>query len=493
MKNVLVGVDVGSTMLKVAAFDATTGRTLCARAKRLRLQVGRDGTREQSTASLDRALASAFGELRGELGRRWSAVAGIGLAAQGGSGIIVDRCTGKALTPMILWNDTRALRHASKIGAKRPADFWRELTWRDEPGHGLGKILWLKATRPGVFKPGNMYVGAGEYCYFRMTGLWRQDACNALQIGCYNVPQRRLDRRLLDLVGMPLSFVAPLREGHETNGLSREGARRLGLPAGTPVAGPYMDHEAGYLSAVGISNRPLQCSLGTAWVGNFVMPERAHWTSPFQFVVPAVVGKGRLVIQPLLTGNVTWDWALAQFVDRDHGKALAKVERLFSKELLPPDGLTALPWFNVANPLRATAVGGGGFFGMSPTTGNEDMLRALAASMVYEMARVFENLKRRMKVDSVVLGGGASKGRFFRALFAALFDPLPVFYLEEEDLSGVRGVLYGFSREVCRARSKRVPRPSKALRGRIMDGYNLYLAVFDRMYGDVVAGEKISF
>ncbi|HIE10420.1 MAG TPA: hypothetical protein EYP62_02290, partial [Kiritimatiellae bacterium] len=46
----------------------------------------------------------------------------------------------------------------------------------------------------------------------------------------------------------------------------------------------------------------------------WVEPPASRWRSPFQLVLPSPVGSGHLVVQPLLTGNVTWDWALQTFV-----------------------------------------------------------------------------------------------------------------------------------------------------------------------------------
>ena len=484
MADVLIGIDVGSTVLKAAAFDAASSKALAETGHRLKLRMGADGTREQSPARMDKALSGVLGGLKKTLGKRWKSVAGIGLAAQGGSTIIVKKTTGRALTPMMLWNDTRSLGYVPKVGRAGNVSFWRRHTLQDCAGAGLAKILWLKDTRPDLMTDDNLYVGAGEYCYFRLTGVWRQDACNALQIGCYNAVEQRLDQRLMDCAEMPISFVAPMRDRHEAHGLSSTAGNRLGLPAGTPVVGPYMDHEAGYLSSVGISKKPLQCSLGTAWVGNYLLPPSAKWRSSYQLPIPAIVGKGYLVVQALLTGNVIWDWGLTQFVDKDHEKALSKVDQIFRKQLLPHDGLCALPWLNVRNPLKASSVGGGTFFGMGPQTGKEDLLRALAVAMTYEMARMFDTVKHHKKVDSLVLGGGASKGIFFRTLLASLFHPLPVHFLKEQDLSGARGTVYAFSKEVAKAATARAPKVPKALRDRIEDGYGHYMNVLRRIYGN---------
>ena len=69
MPEILIGVDVGTTFLKAAAFDPRSGRALARVVEPLNVCVGRKGEREQSPLALDRALRAAFTALRRRLGR----------------------------------------------------------------------------------------------------------------------------------------------------------------------------------------------------------------------------------------------------------------------------------------------------------------------------------------------------------------------------------------------------------------------------------------
>ncbi|NQU09693.1 FGGY-family carbohydrate kinase, partial [bacterium] len=456
MKPICLGIDLGTTVLKAAAFDAATGRELGRAQRRLPLIATPDGGREQDPHLIDRALGAVCRELRRRVGRRWLRIAGVGLASQGGSFCIVDRVTGRPHTPFRLWNDMRPLRHLSEVARRKPAAYWRRLAMFDGPGWGLARMIWLRRRAPRLFRPQNLYVGAGEYAYFRLTGQWRQDPGNALQIGCYNVRRAALDPEPLRLVNVPASFVAPLRDGHRPLPAGADAARRYGIARGTPVVGPYLDHEAGYLSAVGVSRHPLQCSLGTAWVGNFVLPPDARWRSPFQLVMPALDGPGWLIVRPLLTGNVTWDWALTTFVHRNQQRALDRAADIFARRLLPPRGLTALPWLNLPNPLLPDALGAAAIYGLSPATTPADLLRAVAAGMAFDLVRSFARIRDQRCIDSVVLGGGAGKGRNFQQLLAALFAPVPVYVTQDQDLTGPRGAVYAFSRAAAAGPARRV-------------------------------------
>lgn len=481
MAGVLVGIDLGTTLLKAAAVDARTGRLLASSSVRLAVRWGADGTREQDLPVVDAALRRAAGSLRRELGRRWRGVAGVGLAAQGGSAILVDRAGGRAHTPMQLWNDTRPLGLLAEIAARRPAGYWRRLSYQDAPGAGLARMCWLRRRHPGLFGGGNLYVGAGEYVYFRLTGVWRQDAGNALQIGCYDARRHRLAPGPLRLVGADASFVAPLRKGHETHPLSAQGEAVLALPAGLPVAGPYIDHEAAYLAAAGAARRPMLCSLGTAWVGSYVQRRPPPPPGGLNLVLPAPIGRGDLVLRVMRAGTATWDWALAALVDARPGRALARAEAVFRERLLPPAGLVALPWLTRRNPFDPACAGGGGFVGIGPHTTRADLLRAAAAGLCFELAHTVEPAIASGAADGIVLCGGAGRGWYFRALLAALFAPRAVLWLQDDQTAGARGAVHALRTAAGAPRTRRVRRPADLLREKVREAYGRYCRVCEAL------------
>ena len=488
----LIGIDLGTTALKVAAFDTRNGRLLHGVSKRLRVDLDDIGRREQSPESIERALVKAFAELGDRYGGL-EKVRGVGVAAQGGSSSIVDRDTGTTLAPMTLWNDSTAIPEFQTLAQSKSPNYWRKFSLRDEPGMGLARIQRMRRTAPHLLDKNNLFIGVGEFLYHRLTGEWRQDAGNALQIGCYDARHRKLVAGPAKLAGVPLSFFAPMRQGDETHALSAKAAKRFGLPEGIPVAGPYMDHEAGFMSTAHVSTNPMQCSLGTAWVGNFCVPDASAARSPIQLVVPSPTETGDLIVQPLLTGNTTWDWALSCFVDKNHKLALAKQETIFANALLPPEGLVALPWLNQPNPLSPGTHGACSFVGAGPSTTQADFVRAVAAGMCYEFARVFETVKNNRLIDSLVLSGGASKGLHFQSMITALFDPLPVYLITEEDWGGSRGSLRPFSHKVSKGKTKRLRVSKKFDADGLRQGQTAYLNAFEALCSNVPAGKGFSY
>lgn len=477
-----LGIDLGTTVLKVGVFEGRNGHCVGQSGRRLPVKALPDGGRELTPAAIDRAFLEVIKDVKGQLGNRWPRVCGIGLAAQGGSSVIANRLSGQTYTTMYLWNDARARSWVSRLAEQADRAFWRRIFLFDMPPTGLGRLCWLKERFGDLFRDDNIHVGAGEFLFHRLTGIWRQDAGNAIQVGSYNAKMLRLDGKALEMADVPLSFVAPLRRGHETSPLSKDAARLLEVPSGIPVAGPYIDQEGCYMSATAAFKRPLQCSLGTAWVGNFALAPGTRGQSPSQLLLPEPSGKGHLVVQPLYAGNTSWDWALTAFVDHDLGRALAQSARIFSKQMLPPQGLVGIPWCDQQNPVNAEAHGAGVFVGANTHTTPYDLVRATASGLVFELFRMFESAKECGAMDGIVLGGGASKGTCFRRLVTAMFHPLPVWWQKDYDLAAARGVVMPLCPEAARGAFITIKAENVPLDA-LQESYKMYLAAFARLFG----------
>jgi len=366
---------------------------------------------------------------------------------------------------MQLWNDSRPLRTLPDIAEQRPPSYWRDLAYLDGPGAGLARLTWLRDHFPDTWDGDTLYGGAGEFLYFHLTGQWRQDAGNALQIGCYDVRSESLTSEPLSLVGATIEQIAPMRRSHETHPLGAASARLLGCRPGIPVAGPYMDHEAGFLAAAAaVGTDVLQCSLGTAWVGNFLHRRLPPPPGGLNLVLPAPVGQGRLIVRVLPAGNSTLDWAVSTFAgDR------RRAERILAERLLPPAHLVGLPWLTWPNPFGGIG-GGGGVLGIDTHTTREDMLRASVAGLCFAFRHVFEPVIAAGRVETVLLTGGASRSASVRTLLAALLSPLRVCYSPSDELAGAGGSVWAFQEKAARC-PRRMVRPAAGLIGKAGEAY----------------------
>lgn len=482
-KSYFLGIDLGTTVLKACVFNAGNRNLVAQSSRVLSGQQSQDGRREQQIKPLLKAFNEVLSELQIHLGIDWKRIEGIGLAAQGGSSIIADRVSGKARTPMILWNDGRIHRKADPIHELIPEKNLLDTILTIVPPAGLSRLQWLQIEQPELFTEENIHVGAGEFLFFHLTGVWRQDAGNAIQIGSYNAVTQQLDDILFRYLNLPLSFVAPLRNKHETASLSKEGAKRLKLPADVPVAGPYIDQEAAYLSAASISDRPLQCSLGTAWVGNFVLPEWLNGGSNTHIVIPSPTTHKYMVIQPLITGNPVWEWAL-RLLDSRREQALAKAGSILKLVKCNQHTPIVCPWFAEKNPLECISKGGGAIVGIDTYTTIDDIVLGVAISLALDLERMFAGLKETDAIDSAVIGGGAGNSSFLREAIATLFAPLPVYWQKNADLTAACGCLYAFDPSLSAKQPHKRIKPTTSMEYPLSILQDRYRIACDRIHSE---------
>jgi len=477
---VLLGLDVGTSAVKAGAFDARSGAALASATRAIRVDARPGGARELAPADLRAALRRCVRDVARAVGDRWGSLAGVGLAAQGGSGCLFGRSDGRARTPMQLWNDVRPFALLSEIAAQRPQAYWRELAFLDGPGAGLGRLVWLRERFPDAWDGDVLYGGAGEYLFFQFTGQWRQDAGNALQVGCYDARSEAIAVEPLSLVGAGPGHVAGMRRGHETHPLRPAAAKLLGCRPGVPVAGPYMDHEAGFLAAAASAGPDvLQCSLGTAWVGNSLQAALPPPPGGMNLVLPAPIDRGRasgasdgerLLLRVLPAGNATLDWAFATFAGGRGAASRRRAEEILARRLLPPAGLVALPWLTRPNPL-AEAGGCGGVLGADTHTGRDDLLRASVAGLCFAFRHVLEPVLAAGGVDPILLTGGASQSSAVRSLLAALLHPRAVRYSADADQIGTGGSVWAFNPLAARRETRPVAPPQRGVLADVTAAY----------------------
>lgn len=487
-KTAFIGIDLGTTVLKVCVFDSRTGAILGHDSHRLKIQSFSGGGYEIQLKSIDRAFKTALTNAIAASKNGWKRIEGIGLASQAGSSIIADRRTGKPLTPMILWNDARSNLQTIHLSNSVPVKVWRQYLLCDTAPAGLGRLIWLREKYPELFHEHHIHIGAGEYLFYKLTGVWKQDAGNAVQMGSYNAAKQKLFPKLFNLIDVPLSFVAPLRVSHETERLSKSGADFTGLPEGIPVAGPYFDQESCYLASTGAADNPLQISLGTAWVGNFIIPTNMKGVSPTQIVVRSPLDDGDLIVQPVLTGNHSWEWGLRNLISPNIKSALNIAAKIFEQSTIPTSSVYVLPWLSHQNPFSLESYGGGSIVGLSDQTTREDLLRALMNGMTFELARVFQTVKDSKCIDCIVLGGGTCKSIYFCSMIASLFSPLPIYRQVDEDLSTARGSVYCFNRSIGQSQAHPMVLPYQNFNDTVHKAYTHYCNLFNSIYGSFSIG-----
>src|SRR5215208_4519130 len=172
MPDVVLGVDIGTTATKVAAFDAEGHEHAAARAG-YPLEEPRPGEAVQDPGAIADAVEDAV--RRTVDGLAGATPAGLCFSAAMHSLIALDEHE-RPLTPSITWGDKRASAQAERLRADDEDHALHRRTGTPlHPMSPLAKLVWFREQEPRTFEAARRWVGIKEYVLARLTGEWALD------------------------------------------------------------------------------------------------------------------------------------------------------------------------------------------------------------------------------------------------------------------------------------------------------------------------------
>lgn len=239
MSDLVLGIDIGTTSLKVAAFDLR-GRRLRSFVAGVPTRHAPGGLAEQDPAVWMRHVRAALDDL-GHAGLLPRIVA-VGITSQVNTHVFVD-ADGHPLAPAILWQDGRSAPQAADLDAGIAAEErlrWWEASMTIDASHALARMAWMAASHPDVWQRTRAVLLPKDLVIRALTGALVSDPMS--NIGLVG-PDLRYVADLLDRVPGAAERLPPLRPA---TGVAGETTLAPGRPP-VPVAVGLMDAWAGLL------------------------------------------------------------------------------------------------------------------------------------------------------------------------------------------------------------------------------------------------------
>lgn len=265
----LLGIDLGSSSVKVAVVDPETGRAV-GRAQSPEAEMAIDapepGWAEQDpetwwthTQRATRAALDAGGVDGAD-------VAAVGVAYQM-HGLVLTGATDAPLRPSIIWCDGRA----AGLGAEAFRAMGERRCLRDflnSPGNfTASKLAWVKAHEPEVYARAQHAMLPGDWLAYRMTGETRTTASGLSEAVLWHIAEDRPAGEVLDHYGLDPDLVPDLVPTFGDQGrLTAAAADALGLAAGTPVTYRAGDQPNNALALGALGPGEVAATAGTSGV-----------------------------------------------------------------------------------------------------------------------------------------------------------------------------------------------------------------------------------
>jgi len=264
-----LGIDLGTSSIKVSVVDADTQQVVAAAAypdTETAISVPQEGWAEQDPALWWECTTQAIRRVIASGDFNAADIAAIGIAYQMHGLVLVDEA-GQVLRPSILWCDSRAVPYGDrlykKIGAKRALSYLL-----NSPGNfTAAKLAWVMENEPAVYAQADRLLLPGDYLAQRLTGE-ASTSNSALSEGIFwDFLKNELSQDVLAALAFRPDLIPTIRPVFGEHGrLRRDVAEALGLKANIPVTYKAGDQPNNALSLNVLEPGEVAATAGTSGV-----------------------------------------------------------------------------------------------------------------------------------------------------------------------------------------------------------------------------------
>jgi len=348
------------------------------------------GYSEQDPEQIWEAFQQCISELTTKLGENPLAIS---LSTAMHSLIAVDE-SGRALSPMMTWADSRSAAIADELLASPLGMELYHLT--GTPIHSMSplcKIIWIKENEPEFFKKVHKFISIKEFIWYRLFQTFEVDYSIASCTGLMDVQQLTWSDKALATAGITevqLSSLVP--SGHSRRGHAASQSLQF-LDPQTPFVIGASDGCLANLGTGAVRPGVAALTIGTSGAlrvasHQAVLNEKAM-TFSYRLDDDIFINGG-----PINNGGIALKWHLknlyrkTELTDEDYDDALGQMEKVEPGA----GGLLFLPYLQGERAPIWDSKSCGTFFGMRVTHLNPHFTRAVVEGVCFALNDVLQSL-----------------------------------------------------------------------------------------------------
>lgn len=438
MTDVLLGIDAGTSSIKVCAFDGA-GKLLAKAQRSVPVITPLPLWAEIDLERYWELVAEAIQEVTGRVGP----AAAIGLSTTCPTTVVLG-ADDRPLRPGIVYLDGRADELVREITGADAADYQQRTGNRASTSTcWAANLLWLQRHEPALWSRVRRVCMLNGFLGLRLTGTLALDPTQASYSGLMDVraPQPSLSRGLLDLWQVPSEIVPPLRSGAELlGGVTAAASARTGLTAGTPVALGVADTVAAAFATGMRASGDVFESVGTSGVITFCL-DRPQFDACFLNRYHILPGRW-LAHGAMSTLGGCFGWLQSKVWPEV--RSLPELERMAQESVPGASGVVFLPYLAGERSPIWDAEASAAWIGLRLGHTRSDMVRAVFEGAAFGLRQILERAKDRWQwhPGKLVGVGGGAHSRFWAQIKA---DVLQLEYgmAEFTDASALGAALLG--------------------------------------------------
>lgn len=235
-----LGIDIGSSSVKVALLDIATGKAVASATTpaghEQPITAHRSGWAEQAADMWWENALAALKEAMSAADVAAEDISCIGITYQMHGLVVVDE-VGQPLRDSIIWCDSRAVG----IGAEAMAAIGRKRTLEhllNSPGNfTASKLRWVLENEPELFSRMSKFMLPGDYIFYKLTGRAATTVSGLSEQILWDYKEGGLAKMITSLYEIPETAIPEYTESITVQGhVSAEAARITGLAEGTTIS-----------------------------------------------------------------------------------------------------------------------------------------------------------------------------------------------------------------------------------------------------------------
>jgi len=265
----LLGIDLGSSSVKVSVVEGETGRAISSSSyptSEMDISAPVPGWAEQDPEVWWKNFTLALGACLKPLGIKKKEIGAIGISYQMHGLVIVDS-NRQVLRPSIIWCDSRAVETGQRAFEQLGRDFCLHHLLNSPGNFTASKLAWVRENEPAVYKRIYKVMLPGDYLAMRLTDEIKTSFTGLSEGIFWDFIRNEISEELLEYYGInPELLAEPVKSFAVQGELTHTMAEELGLPAGIPVSYRAGDQPNNALSLNVLQPGEVAATAGTSGV-----------------------------------------------------------------------------------------------------------------------------------------------------------------------------------------------------------------------------------
>lgn len=438
-REVVIGVDVGTTAAKVVAFDVHPDGVVDEVSQGIReypLIRPQSGWRVQDPEAVTAGTITALRDCVAGLSGATVVALSVSTAMHAVIGLDADA---RPLTPIVTWADARARDIARELRATpRAAELQRS---SGTPVHSMApltKLRWFSRNEPDLAARATTWAGLKDLILHALTGRLVTELSSASGTGLLDITTGRWDPDAVALAGIRLDQLPPVLATTDVLPLSEAVAAEVGLPAATPVVVGAGDGPLGNLGTGALEPGVAGLSLGTSGALRLVVD--GPYADPSGRLFCYALTDDRWVVGTAISnGGAVVRWARGVFAADRPGAptphppeaepAVTDADVLELAADIPPgsEGLVMLPFLLAERGPLWDADVRGAYLGIRQHHTRGHFIRAAVEGVAFQLGTILDGLDEVTPVTAIRGTGGVFRSELWRQVLAGVLGrPLTV-------------------------------------------------------------------